>query len=68
MWRIAEPVSRAISVHGAESAKRAERSEPKSRGKLAEQFGTHGERSQIMEEEAQSIKIEAERGPTAKII
>ena len=68
VWRIAEPVSRAISVHGAESAKRSERSEPKSLGKVAEQFGTHGDRSQIMEEEAQSIQIEAEGGPTAKII
>ena len=84
VWRIAEPVFRAISVHGAESrspdrspewsggAKRrsgteasgpdcgSERSGPKSLGKLAEQFGTHGDRSQIMEEEAQSIQIGAE--------
>ena len=52
---------------GAEENIRSERSDPKSGGKLAEQFGTHGDRSQIMEEEAQSIQIGAERCPTAEI-
>ena len=43
VFRIAPPVSRAISVHSAPSASRSPLREPKSLGKLAPQFSTHSD-------------------------